>query len=72
MAAGVCGFTYLFGGLEGVQGHIVGAVADRVEAELKAGLGAFGGELVEFGLVVAGEAGVVGVVAVGLFQRCGA
>src|ERR1700733_9357962 len=62
------GIGYLFGGGEGVEGHVVGAVAYGVEAELEAGGGAFGGHLVEFGLVVAGEAGVAGAVGVGVFH----
>ena len=62
----------LLGGGEGVEGHGVGAVADGVEAELEAGGGALGGHLVELGLVVAGEAGVVGVVGVGRGEGGGA
>ena len=62
----VGGHGYLFGGGEGVEGHVVGAVADGVEAELEAGGGALGGHLVELVLVVAGDAGVAGVVGVGL------
>ena len=42
-----------------------GAVADGVEAQLEAGGGAFGGHGVELRLVIAGQAGVRGVVGVG-------
>ncbi len=38
-----CGVRDLLGGSEGVEGHVVGAVADGVEAELEACGGAFGG-----------------------------
>ena len=62
----------LLGDAEGVEGHVVGAVADGVEAELEAGGGAFGGHLVELVLVVAGEAGVAGVVGVGRVHGGGA
>ncbi len=62
----------LIGDVEGVEGHVVGAVADGVEAELEAGGGAFGGHLVELVLVVAGDAGVAGVVGVGRFEGGGA
>ncbi len=62
----------LFGGGEGVEGHGVGLVADGVEAELEAGGGALGGHLVELVLVVAGDAGVGGVVGVGSGEGGGA
>ena len=62
----------LLGGVEGVEGHVVGAVADGVEAELEAGGGALGGHLVELVLVVARDAGVGGVVGVGRVHGGGA
>ncbi len=67
-----CGVGDLLGGSEGVEGDVVGAVADGVEADLEACGGAFGGELDELVLVVTGEAGVGGVVGVGLVHGCGA
>ncbi len=66
------GDSDLFGGGEGVEGHGVGFIADCVEAELEAGGGAFGGELVEFLLIVAGNAGVRGIVGVGFGEGGGA
>ncbi len=62
----------LFGGGEGVEGHVVGAVADGVEAELEAGGGAGGGHVVEVVLRVARDAGVGGVVGVGVVHGGGA
>ena len=62
----------LFGGLEGVERHVVGAVADGVEAELEAGGGALGGHLVEVVLLVARDAGVGGLVVVRSFHGGGA
>ncbi len=44
----------LLGALEGGERHVVGAVADGVEANLEAGFGAFDSHLVEVLLVVAG------------------
>ena len=54
---------------EGIESHGSGAVADGVEAKLEAGLGAFDGHGVEFGLVVARQAGVGWLVGVGRFHR---
>ncbi len=62
----------LLGGLECVEGHVVGAVADGVEAELEAGSGARGGHLVEVVLLVARDAGVGGLVVVRSFHGGGA
>ena len=62
----------LAGPFEGVEGHVVGAVADGVEAELEACHGAVGGHLVEVVLLVAGDAGVGGLVGVGGFEGGGA
>ena len=65
-------YADLFGGLECVEGHVVGAVADGVEAELEAGGGARGGHLVEVVLLVARDAGVGGLVVVRSFHGGGA
>ena len=65
-------YAGLLGGLEGIEGHVVGAVADGVEAELEAGGGALGGHLVEVVLLVARDAGVAGIVGVGSFHGGGA
>ena len=62
----------LLRGLKGVERHVIGAVADGVEAELEAGDGALGGHLVEVVLLKARDAGVRGLVVVGRFHRCGA
>ncbi len=60
------------GGGEGVERDGVGFVADGVEAELEAGGGALFGHVVEVGLLVARDAGVVGVVGVGFREGGGA
>ena len=57
---------------ECIERHVVGAVADGVEAELEAGGGALGGHLVEVVLLVARDAGVGGLVVVGRFHGGGA
>ncbi len=57
-------FRCVVGGAEGVEGEGVGLIADGVEADLEAGGGAVGGEVVEVGLRVAGDAAVLGVVGV--------
>jgi len=54
------------------RGHGGGFVADGMEAQLEAGLGAFEGHLVELRLGVLGQAGVAGIVVVGGFEGCGA
>ncbi len=61
-----CGDRGLFGSREGVEGHGVSLVADGVEAKLEACGGAFDGHGVELVLLVARDAGVVGIVGVGL------
>ncbi len=68
----ICGAAYLLGGFEGVEGHVVGEIADGVEAELEAVGGAVGGHLVELVLIVAREAHVTGLVGVGVVHGCGA
>ena len=62
----------LLRGLECVERHVIGAVADGVEAELEAGDGALGGHLVEVVLLEARDAGVGGLVVVRRFHGCGA
>ena len=54
-----------FGGAEGVEGEVVGPIADGMEANLEAGGGAGRGEAVEVGLGEAGEAAVAGVIGLG-------
>ena len=56
---------------QGFERHVVGTIADSVEADLEACFDALLCHGVELVLVVAGDAGVAGVVGVGGVEGCG-